>query len=215
MRRRICTVGGAALLLAVFVLSVAPGASAITATIPPGTVHEETVSADAEDSITYSWNTDGDVRFIIRGPGGVTLVNVIDDSRFDIFEVTQTGTYRFTWENLEATDVTLEYNVDVLPFSGFDEFWDMATWSFLAIVIGAIVFTAVIIILLVVLLTGEKKRAPQGYVGPPNQPYGQYQYQHAASAPAWPPGAMGTCPKCSASIDPQSGFCPRCGAKLR
>jgi hypothetical protein len=213
MRKRLCTIGGAVLLLAVFVLSAVPGASAITTTILPGTVHEETVSADAEDSITYSWNTDGDVRFMIRGPGGVALVNVIDDSRFDIFEVTQSGTYRLTWENLEATVVTLDYSVDVLPFSGLDEFWDMATWSFLAIVIGAIVFTAVIIILLVVLLTGEKKRAPQGYVVPPNQPYGQYQY--AASTHVWPPVAAGTCPKCSASIDPQSVFCPRCGAKLR
>lgn len=208
-----CTLSGAVLLLAVFVLSAVPGASAITTTIQPGTVYEETVSADAEDSITYSWSTDGDVRFIIRGPGGATLVNVIDDSRFGIFDVTQSGTYRLTWENLEATDVILDYYVDVLPFSGFEEFWDMAKWTFLAIVIGAIVFTAVIIILLVVLLTGEKKRAPQGYVAPPNQPYGQYQ--HAASTHVWPPAAAGTCPKCSASIDPQSGVCPRCGAKLR
>jgi len=215
MRRTILTAGYAFLVFTILALGTAPVASAVTTTIPPATAYEELVSADDGDSITYSWDADGSVRFIIRGPGGNVLVNVIDESDFDIFDISQTGTYRFTWENLESVVVSLEYDVTVLPFSGFEDVFDTAKWIFWGVIIGSVLFAAIIIILLVVLLRGDRQRVPQGYVPPPAAPYGWPQYQYGSPPPARPAASTATCSKCSAPIDPQSGFCSKCGAKQK
>lgn len=215
MRRTILTSGCAFLAFAILALGVIPVASAVTTTIPPATVYEELVSADDGDSITYAWDADGSVRFIIRGPGGNVLINVIDDSGFDIFDISQTGTYRFTWENLEAVVVSLEYDVSVLPFSGFEDVLDTAKWIFWGVIIGSILFAAILIILLVIMLRRDKRQAPQGYVPPPAAPYGWPQYQYGPPPPARQAVPTATCPNCSAPMDPQSGLCSRCGARQK
>jgi hypothetical protein len=193
-------------LVSVFALSMAPGASAATATVSPGTPFSKTVHADMLDRIDFSWSispSTASVDFIVLQPGGTEYMSYTG-SDYSFFVIAGlSGDYTFRWTNTGSTAVTLTY--DLSGGGGVGGALDFALMLF---IIGAIVVVIIVVVIIVVLVRGGKKQvAPPPAYGPPQQ------FAPPGETPA--PYMANVCPKCGGPIDSQQVFCPKCGFRVR
>lgn len=195
------------MILASFVLAMAGTAAAATANIAPLDFEMKNYTANAGDTISYSWSSDVSLVFIIMGPDGTLIREVSSTSDIYIISVTDAGAYHFTWTNVGLSTAHLDYTVDVLSLtSAFDAlFW--------ALIIGVVVVVAVIVVVIVVVLIRPSHRhqhqVQQAYPPPVVPQYQQPVY------PGQPVAAPTNCPSCGSPVDPQFQFCQRCGGRVR
>lgn len=195
------------MILASFVLAMAGTAAAATANIAPFDFEMKNYTANAGDTISYSWNSDVSLVFVVTGPDGTIVREVSSTSDVYLMIVDDAGAYHFTWTNIGLSTAHLDYTVDVISLgSAFDAlFW--------AIVIVAIIVVVVIVVVIVVVLIrpSHKQHPPvQQAYPPPVVP----QYQQPVY-PGQPVAAPMNCPSCGSPVDPQFQFCQRCGGRVR
>jgi hypothetical protein len=181
--------------LALLLTAIPSNVRANIVTISPGDSYTKTVKADVGQIMPYTWSSDVILHFTVTAPDSVVLTDEDDVYGFDVMTASQSGTYRFTWQNTGSSVATL--NV-MNFFSDVERGISNFVWG---ILIAVIVIIAVIIVIVLVVLSGDKKTT---------QPVQQF-------GPMAPPMAPvgGNCPMCGTPVDPQGVFCARCGAKLR
>ncbi len=128
-------------------------------------------------------------------PNSDVLTDENSLSDFDVMTASQSGTYRFTWQNTGSTAAAL--NV-MNFFSDVEHGISNFIWG---IFIALIVIIVIIVVIVLVVLSGDKKKT---------QPVRQF-------GPMAPPMAPvgGNCPMCGTPVEPQGMFCAKCGAKFR
>lgn len=181
--------------LALLLTALPSNVSANIVTITPGDSYTKTVKADLNEIMPYQWSSDVTLHFTITEPNGVVLTDEDSLYGFDVLTASQSGTYRFIWQNTGSAAATL--NV-MNFFSDVERGISNFVWD---ILIAVIVIIAVIIVIVLVVMSGDKKKS---------QPVQQF-------GPMAPPMAPvgGNCPMCGTPVDSQGMFCAKCGAKLR
>ncbi|MBN1678402.1 MAG: zinc ribbon domain-containing protein [Candidatus Thermoplasmatota archaeon] len=197
MRRIIASLMLLMLTLATAGLCAGPVA-ATDALIPAGLQLTVTMTVSADSTISYSWNSDGALQFVLRDQAMNNLRTGSGTIGSGLYTVDNGGVYTLVWTNLNAGPVEIEYDVEVINLGAgfFDELGD-------AIILGMLIVLAVIVIIVVVVVlvvVRGKKKEPQAMTGP--------------GAGIVPP--MGNnCGVCGTPIDHSMAFCAKCGAKLR
>jgi hypothetical protein len=181
--------------LALLLTALPSNVSANIVTITPGDSYTKTVKADLNEIMPYQWSSDVTLHFTITEPNGVVLTDEDSLYGFDVLTASQSGTYRFIWQNTGSAAATL--NV-MNFFSDVQHGISNLMWG---IVIGAIVLVVVIVVIVLVVMNGDKRKTQ------PAQQFG----------PSGPPmfAVGGKCPMCGSTVDPQGMFCEKCGARLK
>jgi len=181
--------------LALLLTALPSNVSASIVTIAPGDSYTKTVKADEGQLMPYQWSSDVTLHFTITAPNSVILTDEDGLYGFDVMTASQSGTYRFTWQNAGSSAATL--NV-MNFFSDVEHGISNFVWGLL---IAVIVIIVVIIVIVLVVMSGDKQKTQ------PVQQFGPM------APPLTPVG--GNCPMCGTPVDPQGMFCAKCGAKLR
>ncbi len=190
-----------ALLLAAIALSLSGFAGAVSDTLSPGETITELVEADDGDWIDYSWTSDSAVVFVLRDPNNVAQETSTATTDFGMYVAEMDGTYTLTWTNNGGSDVTINYEVDMIPFGNGEGFFDDIFRTILIVAVVIVVVVVVIVVLVVYFGTKKKKEAQQ-FAPPPMV--------------AGPPGApLTNCPRCGVPLDQSGAFCQKCGARVR
>lgn len=208
MRKKAASLAFGIAFVSLFALALAQSASAATTTLSPAVPFTKTVHANTFDFINYSWAatpTTASVLFVITQPDGSTWE--YNGSSYEFFVLASTsGTYTFSWTDMDSTPVTLTYDVATAS-SGLQPAEHLIDTALILIVVGVIAAIVIIVLVIFVAVRSDKKPAQQPVHGPPQQ------YAPPGEAPA--PYMPGMCPKCGNPIDSQHVFCPKCGARVR
>ena len=189
-------------MLAAIALSLSGFAGAVSDTLSPGETLTETVVADEGDWIDYTWSSSSALLFVLRDPNGIQQDTSTSTSDFGLYTADMAGTYTLTWTNIGGSDVTINYQVDMIPFGDGEGFFEDIWRTILIAAVIIVVIVVVIIVLVVYVLGKDKKRAAPQYAPPPMV--------------AGPPGApLTNCPRCGVPLDPSGAFCQKCGARVR
>ena len=181
--------------LALLLTALPSNVSADIVTIAPGDSYTKTVKADVGQLMPYQWSSDVTLHFTITAPNSVILTDEDGLYGFDVMTASQSGTYRFTWQNAGSSAATL--NV-MNFFSDVEHGISNFIWG---LFIAVIVIIVVIIVIVLVVMSGDKQKTQ------PVQQFGPM------APPLIPVG--GNCSMCGTPVDPQGMFCAKCGAKLR
>jgi len=181
--------------LALLLTALPSNVSAYTVTIAPGESYTKTVKADVGQLMPYQWSSTVTLHFTVTAPNGAVLTDEDSIYGFDYMTASQSGTYRFLWQNTGSSFATL----NVINFlSDVEHGISNFMWG---IFIAVIVIIVVIIVIVLVVMSGDKQKT---------QPVQQF-------GPSGPPmvAVGGKCPMCGSPVDPQGMFCEKCGARLK
>lgn len=150
--------------------------------------------AEMDYSVEYTWSSDLPLDLSISRVS--ELIKSFEPATSGSGTVKTDGeTVFFTWYNLNSENATLSYTFTTV--STGEHLFTITIWG---IIFGAI--SIFVIIVVVVILFVRETGRPAG--SPPPQ-----QMQ-----PVYAPGSS-QCPSCGSSIDADSRFCAKCGAKVR
>jgi hypothetical protein len=182
--------------LALLLTALPSNVSANVVTIAPGDSYTKTVRADVGQLMPYQWSSDVTLHFTVTAPDSVVLTDEDSIYGFDVMTASQSGTYRFTWQNTGSTAATLNL---MSFFADVEHGLSILVWG---LIITAIVVVVVIVIVIVLVVMSHDKQKTQ-----PVQQFG----------PSGPPmfAVGGKCPMCGSPVDPQGMFCEKCGARLK
>lgn len=176
---------------------VADPVAAADVTIPAGDQFSISVTVSEDSIISYSWNSDGTLTFILRDQAMNMLRNSTGTLGTGLYTVDHGGFYTLLWINsINTGAVNLKYDVQTIDVGvGFlDDIGD-------AIVLGMLIVLAIIAIIVVivvlVVVKGKNQRPVAGPGAPVVHPMGN------------------NCALCGMPISATLAFCPKCGAKLR
>lgn len=145
-------------------------------------------------SVEYTWSSDLPLHLSISRES--ELITSFEPATSGSGTVKTDGeTVFFTWYNPNSENATLSYAFTVV--STGEHMFTMTIWG---LIFGAISIFVIIVVVVILLVRGSEK--PVG-----NPPPQQMQ-------PVYAPGP-GQCPSCGSSIDADSRFCAKCGAKVR